>query len=408
MASKFGWVDFSEEDRRKMLNVIHLFRERDTRDELGIGTIRDAFSDYFFPGTSTIQTRLRYMLFIPWIYLGLERKKTPSDEIIEKARKKEIQLINSLLNGDETLGVIGGDAKKSLKRLPSNVYWTGLRSWGIRLFEGSQDQYHRSLNRMYLRNRNKYSTEIDDECIDYSQIKNWHPGLPEAPNNFLKETNFSLSFNEASFIKDQILSLHSDSLLAAFIRKKAKTNVKYFWENPSVPSLSQSLSNEIIHARNFSEVIHGAPLLYNLMLSEAIGNDQWIEDFNNRLNVWGDLLVSRMKDLQSWYDNILEFWNSNTLTEVHIPIQTKRFVDKWFSFVFNSPGLRSLINNNKVRFEIITREVFLKRNRARLKNKRALELWQGEAGTTQLSYRWGNAATLLKDLFKGLREKKIA
>lgn len=161
MASKFGWVDFAEEDRRKMLDVIHLFRERDTRDELGIGTIRDSFSDYFFPGTSTVQTKVRYMLFIPWIYLDLERRKTPFSEIASKARSKEIRLIFSLLEGGEKEGVIGSDAKKTLKRLPSNIYWTGLASWGIRVFNGSQDQYHRYLDKYYIRNHTGYGKEID-------------------------------------------------------------------------------------------------------------------------------------------------------------------------------------------------------------------------------------------------------
>lgn len=49
MVSKFGWIDFSEKERRQMLDVVHLFSERETRDELGIGTIRDSFSEHFFP-----------------------------------------------------------------------------------------------------------------------------------------------------------------------------------------------------------------------------------------------------------------------------------------------------------------------------------------------------------------------
>ena len=93
MPSSFAWVDFAEEDRRKMLNVVHLFREQETRDELGIGTIRDAFADHFFPGTSTIQTRARYMLFVPWIYMDLEKKKVPSARIASVAREREIWLI---------------------------------------------------------------------------------------------------------------------------------------------------------------------------------------------------------------------------------------------------------------------------------------------------------------------------
>jgi hypothetical protein len=222
MPSKFGWVDFAEDDRRKMLDVIHLFSERDTRDELGIGSVRDAFSDYFFPGTSTVQTKARYMLFIPWIYLNLERKKISSSEIAEKARSHEIRLIFSLLEGGEKEGVIGSDAKKGLKRLPSNIYWTGLGSWGIRLFNGSQEQYHLYLDKYYVRKHSGYRKETDDEYQDHSKIPNWHPGLPDPPENMMKYASLSLAFEEALYLRDQILNRHPDSLLAAFIRKRSR------------------------------------------------------------------------------------------------------------------------------------------------------------------------------------------
>ncbi|HLV08618.1 MAG TPA: DUF6361 family protein [Halanaerobiales bacterium] len=81
MASHFGWVDFADENQKKMLDVVKMLRERNTRDELGIGTIRDAFSNFFFPGTSTIQTRARYMLFLPWIYRKLEKKEISYPEM---------------------------------------------------------------------------------------------------------------------------------------------------------------------------------------------------------------------------------------------------------------------------------------------------------------------------------------
>jgi hypothetical protein len=38
--AKFSWLDFSETDRRRALDVIDAFREQGTVDELGIGTIR--------------------------------------------------------------------------------------------------------------------------------------------------------------------------------------------------------------------------------------------------------------------------------------------------------------------------------------------------------------------------------
>jgi hypothetical protein len=54
MASICAWLDHSESNRRKALDVVDLFREQDTRDELGIGTVRDAIADSLFPGISTI------------------------------------------------------------------------------------------------------------------------------------------------------------------------------------------------------------------------------------------------------------------------------------------------------------------------------------------------------------------
>jgi hypothetical protein len=45
MQSSFTWLDYSEQDRRKMVDVVSAFREQDTRDELGIGRIRDGFAD---------------------------------------------------------------------------------------------------------------------------------------------------------------------------------------------------------------------------------------------------------------------------------------------------------------------------------------------------------------------------
>jgi len=39
------------------------------RDEIGFLFLHQAYADRFFPGTSVQQTRLRYALFVPWIYL---------------------------------------------------------------------------------------------------------------------------------------------------------------------------------------------------------------------------------------------------------------------------------------------------------------------------------------------------
>jgi len=45
MPSAFGWLDTDSEQRSKMLEVVELFKEDRTLDELGIGSIRDALAD---------------------------------------------------------------------------------------------------------------------------------------------------------------------------------------------------------------------------------------------------------------------------------------------------------------------------------------------------------------------------
>ena len=129
MASTFTWLDYSELQRRKMLDVIQLFQEKDTRDELGIGSIRDAYADLLFPGTSTIQTRACYFLFVPWIYQRLAARGTPGSKIAVCGRRDEVALIASLAARGERGGVIGIDKRGQLQRLASNIYWAGLARW---------------------------------------------------------------------------------------------------------------------------------------------------------------------------------------------------------------------------------------------------------------------------------------
>lgn len=64
---QLGWIDFSKEDRQKALAVMNLLSEQGAVDELGIGIVRDTFANYFFPGTSTIQTRAKYFLIVPYM-----------------------------------------------------------------------------------------------------------------------------------------------------------------------------------------------------------------------------------------------------------------------------------------------------------------------------------------------------
>jgi len=90
MPSTISWLDFSDSDRRKMVEVISLFKQRDTRDEMGLAQIRDGFAEMFFPGTTTIQTRARYFIFVSWLYRYQEERKAPSAKIVDRMWNSEL------------------------------------------------------------------------------------------------------------------------------------------------------------------------------------------------------------------------------------------------------------------------------------------------------------------------------
>ena len=74
------WLDFSEAQQRKVLEALKGFEDKETVDDLGFGPIRDAISGTFFPGTSVLQTRARYFLFVPWIF-QYAQSRWPADAV---------------------------------------------------------------------------------------------------------------------------------------------------------------------------------------------------------------------------------------------------------------------------------------------------------------------------------------
>lgn len=105
-----AWVDYSAAEQERMREAIAMFEQKETRDELGIGGIRDALADLLFPGTSTIQTRLRYFVIVPWIYRELERRRGVTSETIKRTmHDREIALIEPLTKS-EGGGVFGAQS----------------------------------------------------------------------------------------------------------------------------------------------------------------------------------------------------------------------------------------------------------------------------------------------------------
>lgn len=384
--SSFAWMDFSAKDHERALEVLDLFREKDTRDELGIATVRDAISDLLFPGTSTIQTRARYFLFVPWIYRSLENRRVPSSEIADKAKTAEVRLMDHLLASTDTSGVIGSRARSTIKRLPSAIYWQGLGRLGIRHFHGSRDQYHRALDRFYVRGGAGRRND-DGELVDRAYVRNWDSGLPELPKGFPEDCTISLQANEARYLQERLMLRAPKSLLAHLLHHTDGVEEQTFpWLLAKLPTFPARNQIELLHARNFSECINGAALLYNLMLAELRHNEKIIVNYTTLLDQWARMCEARQEELKDW--DLDAFWRLLSAEGALVPSTTRKFVSDWLALVRTGPK-QSWNKDYSARRIVHERERFLKRRQARLDGGTALDLWGGAAGAGRLDFRWG-------------------
>jgi hypothetical protein len=403
LMSAFVWLDYSERERRKMLDVVDLFREHDTRDELGIGSVRDAFADLLFPGTSTIMTRARYFLLVPWMYEQQEKSRVSSSQIAARARRAEINLVDAIERSDDKLFNIGKVAKNTLKRLPSSVYWQGLSVWGIRTFRGSQAQYHRSLDRYYAQ-LTRHGGRKSERDVEHDDLMppNWHAGLVRPPADFPTECSLSLARREAEYLAERIrLSpACAGSLLAELVAQRRRSaDVPFVWEHPHSAELPLKLRENVDHAQNFSDLMHGAPLLYNLVLAEQDNRGEAVANYRQRFAEWAELISERFRVLVGW--NRKRFWQLIHAVNPRITSPTYEFINTWWDLALAGEVAR-LFESSTARSLIRQRERRLKKSLARIDNPRAQELWTGDSGTAQLEFRWLISQRLLGDIFDGL------
>lgn len=401
--STFVWIDHSEKQRRQIMDAIDSFRERDTRDELGLAGIRDTLSDLLFPGTGALQSRARYFFFIPWMYQAFDAKRYPGGEFERRGRAQELALIDCLDESDDRAGTIGIRARGSLLRLPSSIYWNGLRRLGILQFAGTQQEFHRSIDRR--RAEAACARTNDDGEIVGSTSRAWHAGIPAAPKTFPNSADFRLDVAEARYLRGRVLETQRQSLFAFMLdRVFVDQDVPFAWEHSAAESLNANLIRQMDHARSFSEIFGGAPILYNLLLA---GIEPMRPEVDEQLGpMWADwisLIEQGRERLAKW--DRQDFWNLLAASSYVPSTGTRQFVNEWADLVLTGPTER-LRTEPRAKKLIFERESRIKGGLARCTNPRAREKWRGDAGLGRMDFRWSNARIILRDVAAGLEDHR--
>lgn len=391
MSSSFGWLDTDANQRRRMLEVVDMFKDEDTVDELGVGAIRDALSGALFPGMSTIHTRLRYILFIPWLLERASHKPTQA-EMTAEFRSLEYRLIGSLLAGGEQLGVIGSRARDNLRRLPSGVYWSALGTWGIRQENVSIDGYFRRQQDLRLLVR-RTAVADDPETRDALPGSGIDPHLPRAPEDLLQRATFDLTSEEEAYLSDVIVRSTGGSMLAWLVLNRPGNRADNIWQLDNLTDAPAHLAETIDHGRRFHTVIHGAVLLYNMLLARKRSSEELVVHYEGKLREWNEE-KARTRALEGW--DRAGWWATVAAHNPRIRTLTRTFVDSWIDLV--SAGV-DVVTDNRAATLVSVRERQIKGGRARLVNQAALDRWTGASGVGRLDFNWSVARRHLEDIY---------
>ena len=282
---QLGWIDFSKEDRQKALDVINLLSEQGAVDELGIGIVRDAFANYFFPGTSTIQTRAKYFLIVPYILREAIDGRYGKDvnRILRAIDAEEKECGIKLLEvNPKAEGVIGTRVlpKGWVARKPSDIYWNGIRTYGIFCDYGLSIPEYVSLavklntqkSSAKLGNRNDEAEENEKDDSDAGDIMNvsfWN--LPIYHDNWRANLTIELTNEEAFYLDKQIQKGAKGTLLEYVLKNHIDMN-KYEDFVSMAAELSEKVEEKLAYmmklACEFNNLVYMARVRFNVMLSE--------------------------------------------------------------------------------------------------------------------------------------------
>ncbi len=397
---KLGWIDFSKTERDKTLIIISTLSETGTLDEIGIAPIRDSFSRLFFPGTSTIQTRAKYFLIVPYALKDIERdyRNTPS-EVQKQLNKVEKECGKILYESNKSeAGLIGKNAlaiNKWVKRTPSDIYWAGIKRYGI--FTGdnlSLSDYIRlscalkreKRNQISMGNRNDKAEENDQDDRDAGDLifkQFWK--LPVYKTDWRHNLSMQLTKEEAIFLKQQIIETCQGSILACILENDIEEflDCKSFQDiGKIIHRFPKELQDEYMLAISFSEFVYCIRTVYNIIISDG-------------KNEVADEELKRLLPNFPNYANI----DLDEIWRLHGPDNNpllRRFLDECQDYIKekNIVSLKECITR---------REVHLKGgNRAKTKQPGAYTDWLGGG---MLDYRFSIGKTIIEDIMEG--EKNI-
>ncbi|MFK5925903.1 MAG: DUF6361 family protein [Desulfuromusa sp.] len=412
--SKLGWIHFSSRDRELVKHALAMMTEAGTLDELGIGQIRDAFSDVLFPGISTIQTRAKYFITVPRILRDFQallpsqkRKHTSLEDYLKRQENTVAQILDKAHEENEP-GIIGRTRVTSggVDRRPSVIYWSGLRILGLVKTQLSLTDFCRQLDSS-ASSEALIDSALSEGSDDLDCMKD-RPlvSLPDFLETWKEEgtLNLQLTRNEAEFLKGRFVEtpaiassvpaqLFNHDLVDTALLDNSNSGKTAFDLLVDVLKTSNvvdlTCQSYLKVAQEFSLAMEGPHLRYNILLNKKFTEcvkkyeeeyGQWLEKVRS-LNLFDE--VSSSKWLKVASDG----------KRRSIKNSTQKFVSECCSY-YRGDGSVSQLNDL-----VLKQAKTNKGQRSWLIRGIKEEQW---LGIRRLEYRWGTAKNIIKDIQVGL------
>lgn len=393
---QLGWVDFSREDREKVLDVMNLLQEQGAVDEIGIGLVRDAFANLFFPGTSTVQTVAKYFLIVPYVLKEATEGRYGNDlnktlRRIDLEEKECGKLLMQNCPGED--GIIGRRVlpKSWVARKPSNIYWNGIRTYGICTQDLTIPELLKASIVLQAQKKtsalgNKGDDTADSERDDADAGRDVATQLFSVPDDYYADwrsiLTIHLTATEAAFLRKMIETSVPTSLLGYLLRNNIDVTTYDSFEaiyedlGTAVPA---ELARTMKLACDFNRLVYTARVRYNHILSAGQNEDAVAE--------WAYIEENMQHMMSVDVDDVLQ--------TLHITnFRLRRFLTN-FKTALLAGDLDAADN------ALIDREVEIKtRSRAKLckRDDYANDTW---IGGRYLDYRFSSAKRIITDIYRG-------
>lgn len=391
---KLGYVHFDRSEQKKYMAVINRLSLGGAIDELGVGRIRDYYSDAMFPGVSSLHQHAKYFVLLPLLYRkAITYKYHRLQDVRPQIVKLEKDLTKVLYeNSSIKTGITGSEfigRRDYVRYDPTYIYTSGLSKFGILLCDSIEEIIFAASRKYH--DRPVRLNASDDEDGDSNDLYNSYQfclAPTDLGYDWEIESSLDLTRNEADFLVSHITGsrICKDSLFAHIINTRTDLEDTETFESfieKYGASLPEHLARTAVNAMYFAKLVDGLFLRYNYLFSGKT-DEQMLERFNY------------------WVDNELMKYHS----EMDASIRDIKINDNG-SVKFCQDAIQTIISSNGdysiLDKLIISRERLIKRTRRKIGNSAYEYRSDSPIHNYTIQFRWETVRTLISEIYNGLR-----